>query len=133
MAPGFEAIWFAQVRQPPPGEDEGVLQGVLGETWVAQDPLGYRVQRVADLVHQGRERLTVSPLSLLDQVSIHPDLRPPTGRSGADIHYDGRSGAERSAATETRGLRRPVRVEIGRAGVDSPACRGTPRRGSETS
>ena len=63
------------MRDPAPGEDEGVLQSVLGESRVAQDPLGDRVERVADLVHQDGERLTIAPTGLLDEVSIHLDLR----------------------------------------------------------
>jgi hypothetical protein len=61
--------------QPSPGKDEGVLQSVLGECRVAQDPLSHRVERVADLVHQDGEGLTVAPTGLLDEVSIHHDLR----------------------------------------------------------
>ena len=77
MDPRLEAVGFPQVRDPAPGEHEGVLQRVLGETRVAQDPLGHRVERVADLVHQDGERLTIAPTGLLDEVSIHLDLRSP--------------------------------------------------------
>ena len=73
--PRFETLRFPQVREPTPGEDEGVLQRILGETRVPQDPLCDRVKRVADLVHQDGERLTIAPTGLLDEVSIHP--RPP--------------------------------------------------------
>ena len=58
-----------------PGEHEGVLQGVLGEARVAQDPIGDGVERVADLVHQDCERLPIAPPGPLDQVSIHLGLR----------------------------------------------------------
>ena len=75
MDPRLEAVGFPQMREPAPGEDEGVLQSVLGETGVAQDPLGHRVERVADLVHQDGKRLTVAPTGLLDEVSIHHGLR----------------------------------------------------------
>ena len=61
MDPGLEAVRLPQVRDPAPGEDEGVLQRVLGETGVAQDPMSDRVERVADLVHQDGERLTIAP------------------------------------------------------------------------
>ena len=33
--------------------------------------MGDRVERVADLVHQDGERLTIAPTGLLDEVSIH--------------------------------------------------------------
>ena len=75
MDPCLEALGFPQVRDPAPGEHEGVLQRVLGETGIAQDPLGHRIQRIADLVHQDGERLTIAPTGLLDEVSIHLDLR----------------------------------------------------------
>ena len=39
MDPGLEALGLPQVRDPAPGEHEGVLQRVLGETRVAQDPV----------------------------------------------------------------------------------------------
>jgi hypothetical protein len=74
--PCFEAIRVAKMRKTPPGEDKGVLQSVLGPTAVAQDPEGHRVEDVADLVHQDRERLPIAPTGLLDEVSIHP--RPPS-------------------------------------------------------
>ena len=75
MDPRLEAIRLPKLRQPAPGEDEGVLQGVLGQTGIAQDPKGDRIQRVADLVHQDGERLAIGPTGPLDQVSIHLDLR----------------------------------------------------------
>ena len=73
--PRFEAIELPQMWDPTPGKDEGVLQSVLGECRVAQDPLGHRVERIADLVHQDGECLTIAPTGLLDEVSIHLDLR----------------------------------------------------------
>ena len=91
MDPGLEAVRLPQMREPAPGEDEGVLQRVLGEPRVAQDPVGDRVERVADLVHQDGERLSVAPPGPLDEVSIHLDLRVRRGREAAITHYDGRS------------------------------------------
>jgi len=72
--PRLEAVRVPKLRKPAPGEDEGVLQRILGESRVAQDPLGDRIQAVADLMHQDGERLSVSPSGLLDEVSIHMDL-----------------------------------------------------------
>ena len=82
MDPGLESVGIPELGQPAPGEHEGVLQRVLGEARVAQDPAGDRVERVADLVHQDRERLSISLAGPLDQVSIHLDLRRsrPSGR-----------------------------------------------------
>ena len=81
MDPRLEAIRVPKVRKPPPGKDEGVLQCVLGQTGVAQDPMSHRVERIADLVHQDGERLAITRTGLLDEVSIHP--RPPS-RLGLD-------------------------------------------------
>lgn len=94
--PGLEAIRLPKLRQPAPGEDEGVLQRILGEGRVAQDPLGDRVERVTHLVHQGREGLPVTPAGLFDEISIH--LRP-SGRRDSwprTTNYDGRVHTERS-------------------------------------
>ena len=118
MDPGLEPVRLPQVRDPTPGEDEGVLQRVLGERRVAQDPLGDRVERIADLVHQDGERLAISPTGLLDQVSIHLDLRSPRPRWPRTTHYDGRVEARtfrrcgrvsrRRSSSGARGGRRPA-------------------------
>ena len=84
MDPRLEAVRLPQVRDPAPGEDEGVLQSVLGETRVAQDPMGDGVERVADLVHQDGERLTIALAGQLDEVSIHVDLRWCPSPAGPD-------------------------------------------------
>src|SRR4029450_4849780 len=73
--PGLEAIHVPELREPSPGQNEGVLQCVLGEAGIAQAPEGDGVERVADLVHQDGECLSVAPTGLLDEVSIHLDLR----------------------------------------------------------
>ena len=74
MDPCLEAIRIPKLRKPAPGEDEGVLQHVLGKAGISQDSVGHRVERVADLVHQDGECFSVSPSGLLDEVSIHVDL-----------------------------------------------------------
>src|SRR4029450_12634613 len=75
--PGFEAIVIPQPREASPSKNEGVLQCVLGESGVAQDPERNRVERVADLVHQDGERLSVAPTGPRYEVSIDLDLRSP--------------------------------------------------------
>ena len=82
MDPGLEAVRIPELGQPAPGEHEGVLQRVLGEARVAQDPPGDRLEPVADLGHQDGEGLAISLPGPLDQVSIHLDLRRsrPDGR-----------------------------------------------------
>ena len=80
MDPRLEVLRLPQVRDPAPGEHESVLQRVLGQTRVAQDPVSHRVELIADLVHQDGERLTIAPTGLLDEVSIHH--RPPVAAPG---------------------------------------------------
>jgi len=46
--------------------------------------LDHRVEGVTDLVHQARERLTVVPTGLLEEVSIHLDLRTCPGSHDPD-------------------------------------------------
>ena len=95
MDPRLEAIGLPQMRQPAPGEDEGVLQRVLGETRIAQDPLGDREQRFADLVHQDGERVAIARRACSTRSrSIVASGSPP--RRARTTHYDGRPRSERS-------------------------------------
>jgi hypothetical protein len=83
--PRLEAVRIAQMRELPPGEHEGVLQRVLGQTAVAQDPMGNRIELIADLVHQDGERLAITRAGPLDEVSIQPlDLRVAAAPLAAD-------------------------------------------------
>jgi len=75
VGPGLEAVGLSQMRQLSPDGHEGVLQNVLGETRIAQDPPGDAEERSTDLVHQVRERLLVAPTGPLDEVSIHGSSR----------------------------------------------------------
>ena len=70
MGPRFEAIGVPQMRELPPRRDQGVLQRVLGEIRVAQDPVSDRVEAIADLMHQDSERLPVAPPGPVDKISI---------------------------------------------------------------
>ena len=82
--PGLEAVGIPQMWQPAPGEDEGVLQRVLGESRVAEDPVGDGVERIADLVHQDSERLAITPSGPLHEVSVHLDPTTCRDRAGRD-------------------------------------------------
>ena len=73
MDPGLEALRIPQPRHLAPGQDEGVLQRVLGQSRVAQDPLCDRLERSTDLVHQDGERLTIAVTGLLDEERVHID------------------------------------------------------------
>jgi hypothetical protein len=46
-SPGFEPLRVAQPRQLAPGDDQGLLHGVVGGVDVAQDPLGEHEQAPA--------------------------------------------------------------------------------------
>jgi len=105
MDPGLEAVSVTQVRKLPPGGREGVLQSVLGQPAVAQDPKGDREQRIADLMHQARERVPIALAGLLDEDSVHVDLRGVTP-GGAIYHYEPRGSPNVQAA---RGPVRPRR------------------------
>ena len=96
MAPRLETVRLAQMRNPAPDEDEGVLQGVFGQSCVAQDPVGDREERVADLAHEDGERFAVAATRLLDEVSIHVDLSVASGQEDWITHYDGPAADERS-------------------------------------
>ena len=72
--PGFEPVRLPELGELPPGRDEGVLQGVLGQSGIAQDPEGDREQRIADLMHQDSERVTVTPTGEFDEVLVHLGL-----------------------------------------------------------
>ena len=74
MAPRLEPVEVTEARQLPPGQDEGVLERVLGHARVAQDAEGDRVELVAHLVDQDRERLTVAVPRHVDQVPVHGAL-----------------------------------------------------------
>ena len=82
--PRFEAVRIAKMREPPPGEHESVLQRVLGQTAVAEDPMGDRIQRITDLVHQDGERLSITRAGQLDEVSIHPSTSLAAALMAAD-------------------------------------------------
>ena len=85
MDPGLEAVRVPELRRPAPRQHEGVLQRVLGEATIAQDPVGDRVERIADLVHQDGERLTIGLTGPFDQVSVHVDLRHRRSRCGREL------------------------------------------------
>ena len=98
MDPGFEPLRLPKIRESAPGQHEGILQRVLGQTRVAQDPMGDGVEGITDLVHQDREGLPVARSGPFDEVSIHldpsGDREPGWPRT---THYDGRQRPERSA------------------------------------
>lgn len=81
--PGVEAIRVAQPRKLAPGGDEGVLQRILGEMGVAQDPRCDRVQPVTGLRNQIPECLAIASHGPLDDIP-HTHLN---GQRQIDAHY----------------------------------------------
>jgi hypothetical protein len=73
--PPFEVVGVTQVRELPPDRQQGVLQGVLGQTGIPDDPPGDAQQGVTDLVHQIRERFPVTGAGSLHHISIQGALR----------------------------------------------------------
>jgi 2-keto-3-deoxy-L-rhamnonate aldolase RhmA len=90
MEPGAEALRIAQPGEFPPGEEECLLDGVLGPLRIAQDPVGDAVAEVAVEVDQFREGDIVAVPCPFDQPRPHG--RYSSGaRSGASPTTDGRT------------------------------------------
>ena len=73
--PSLEAVRITQVRELPPDGQQGVLQHVLRENRVAEDPSRDAQQRVTDLVHQIGKRFLVAGAGSLHHLSVHGTLR----------------------------------------------------------
>ena len=71
MEPDLEALRVAESRELTPGEEERLLDGVLGPLAIAQDPIGDGVAAVTVEVDQVREGAFVAPHRLLDQPRSH--------------------------------------------------------------
>ena len=72
--PSLESIDVAQVRQLLPGRDQRVLQRVLRGGRLAQDPIGDREERIADIAYESGERLSVTTSGKPDIGRVHTDL-----------------------------------------------------------
>ena len=71
MGPGLEPIGIPQLRKMPPGIEQRLLGGVLGEARVTQDPARHGVQGVADAADELVERLFVAVHRPLDELALH--------------------------------------------------------------
>ena len=71
--PGLEAIRFAQAGQLPPGDDERLLHGVVGQVDLAEDPSRDAEQPVTVRANEDGEGIQIAALGLLDEVAIDPD------------------------------------------------------------
>ena len=87
VGPGVEAVRVAQPRQLVPDRDQRLLQGILGEVVVAQDPVGGREQAAGRQAHQRLEGLLVATRRPRYEVTLHvrrlpqAPWRPGLGRS----------------------------------------------------
>jgi hypothetical protein len=71
MKPDLEALGVAEPRELAPGEEDRLLDGVLGPLPIAQDPMGDGVAAVTVEVDQVREGAFVAFPRLLDQPRSH--------------------------------------------------------------
>ncbi len=79
------------MREPPPREHEGALQRVLGQTRVAQDPVGDRVMPTTD-THPERRRLYFMDPATMTGATAREFLpgNPPSGKLNADVSANGK-------------------------------------------
>jgi hypothetical protein len=71
MQPGVEAVEIAESLEVAPGEDEGFLDGVVGEIAVAEHEVGDAEEAANRVSGQDRERIAIPASCLFDQVSPH--------------------------------------------------------------
>ena len=71
MEPDLEALRISQPRELAPGEEECLLDGVLGLLDIAKDPVRDGVAAVTVEVDQVREGAFVAPPRQLDQPRSH--------------------------------------------------------------
>ena len=70
MEPGVEAIDIPERRQLAPGEHEGLLDGILGEPEIAQDPIRDREEPPGRQADQGFERPIIARRGVLHELSL---------------------------------------------------------------
>ena len=74
MEPGIEALDVAKRRQLPPGDDEGLLDGVLRQPEVAQDPIRDREEPITSRTCEAGKRLFIPGSRPFDEGNLHPRL-----------------------------------------------------------
>ena len=80
MKPGVEPIGLAEPRELAPGRDERLLDGVLGQADVTQDPMRDGEQPICRATGEGGEGLLVPSTSRQDERLVHACLS--TSRPG---------------------------------------------------
>jgi hypothetical protein len=71
IQPGVPRVGVPKRADVPPGEDQRVLDRILGAVTVAEDQVGDAMQPGIRGSHQDRERLVVAGLGSLDERSLH--------------------------------------------------------------
>jgi hypothetical protein len=71
MEPGIKAVGVAQSLQITPGEDERLLDRVVGLVAVPEHELGDVEEPADGAGGERRERLPIAPSRYLDQLSLH--------------------------------------------------------------
>lgn len=71
MDPGVEPVRIAGARKVTPGDHQRILEGILGQIDVPEDPMRDRKETVAAMADQVDECRLVAPLRRFDEVAIH--------------------------------------------------------------
>ena len=79
---GVESVGISQRWQLAPGEHQRLLDDVLGETEIAQDPIRDRKESIPSPTCQAGERLLITGSRLLDEGRSHLRLPPQCVRPG---------------------------------------------------
>src|SRR3990172_1363815 len=74
VQPGVEPIDDPKRRQLSPGEHESLLNGVLRQPEIAQDPIRDRQEPITGRACQAGKRLLISGFRSLDEGNLHPRL-----------------------------------------------------------
>ena len=99
---GFEPIRVAELADVPPGDDQGCLDGVLGDIGVPKDAGGNRHASVSGGPGERVERITVPLLCAVDECGLHVTLT--IVRAGRIVQSGSRRGS-RMTTVVSRDLR----------------------------
>ena len=71
MEPGLELVGIAQARETSPGGHEGLLGGILGPPFVAEDQPGDDIEPADRDACQLTERVLIARHRPLDEIPLH--------------------------------------------------------------
>ena len=69
--PGVPGIRVTECAQIPPGEEERILEGILGAMRVAEDEVGDALEPRRGCLHQLCEGIEIAGLGPFDEMSLH--------------------------------------------------------------